>query len=177
MAQNVFRCMHNAPANLWSNPVADDIKTYLAGKTSMVHSDCYNVAPPAGPAGENLFMGTGSYTPGFATQSWYSEIDKPGCGNPGFPGCGPNGPVSGTGHFTAMIWKGVQKIGCTSNANGIKGCRYKAGDTKGTDTPNMGGAYTINVFAPARGFAECKADVEKCFGEPLDPTVNWQSAR
>ena len=97
------------------------------------HSDCYNIPPPAGPAGENLAMGYGGGTQ--ATDGWYSEVANwawtPGDGT---------GNTGTTGHFSAMIWKGVTKLGCGLYASTkIWVCRYKAGDKLSGDTPNMGG--------------------------------------
>ena len=97
------------------------------------HADSYNIPPPAGPAGENLAMGYAGGTQ--ATDGWYSEIAD-WAFTPG-DGTGSSGT---TGHFTAMIWKGVQKLGCGLYASTkIWVCRYKAGDTLSGDTPNMGG--------------------------------------
>ena len=104
------------------------------------HSDCYNIPPPAGPAGENLAMGYGGGTQ--ATDGWYREV-----ANWAFsPGDG-TGNSGTTGHFSAMIWKGVKKLGCGLYASSkIWVCRYKAGDTLSGDTPNMGG--TADLLSP-----------------------------
>jgi len=67
-----------------------------------------------------------------------------------------------------MIWAGVQKIGCSSNSHGVKGCRYKAGDSKGCDTPNMFGCYDENVPEPSLSFSVCKEHVEACFDDSLE---------
>lgn len=171
MAHNVFRCMHDVQFVQWSNPVADDIKAYLAPLQSMAHSDSYSLAPPAGPAGENLFQGWGAAFPvGSGVQSWYSEIKDPGCDS--FPGCGGQFSM-GTGHLTAMIWAGVQKIGCSSNEHGVKGCRYKAGDSLSCDTPNMQGCFDKQVPKASRKFSTCKTQVEECFGDSLGSEVSW----
>lgn len=69
------------------------------------------------------------------TDAWYSEISN-WAWNPG-DGTGNSGT---TGHFTAMIWKGVKNLGCGFYASTkIWVCRYKAGDTLDDNTPNMGG--------------------------------------
>ena len=97
------------------------------------HSSSYSIPPPAGPAGENLAMGYSTATQ--ATDGWYSEVAN-WAFNPG------DGTLTSgtTGHFTAMVWKGVQKLGCGLYASTkIWVCRYKAGDTLSADTPNMAG--------------------------------------
>ena len=57
--------------------------------------------------GENLYWSWGfpklTYKLGGASDSWYSEQLKYVYGS--FP------PAPGTGHFTAMIWKAVTKVG------------------------------------------------------------------
>eukprot|EP00933_Yihiella_yeosuensis_P065583 TRINITY_DN694_c0_g1_i11.p1 TRINITY_DN694_c0_g1~~TRINITY_DN694_c0_g1_i11.p1 ORF type:complete len:391 (+),score=60.91 TRINITY_DN694_c0_g1_i11:63-1175(+) len=165
-ATNVYRCMHDVQFAHWSVPVANDIKTYLAPLTSMQHSNCYDVKAPAGPAGENLFWGSGSWSEGDAVASWYSEVKDPGCS---LPGCG-GGFSHGTGHFTAIAWAGVKEIGCTSNAHGLKACRYKGSDTLDCSTPNMGGCYQKNVPAVKKSFAACSTVVNKCFGASSVPS-------
>jgi len=166
MAHNVYRCMHDVPFAKWSNPVADDIKTYLEPLTSMIHSSSYDVAPPAGPAGENLFWGSGTWSPGDATSGWYSEYKL--CNT--FPGCNSGGFTMGTGHFTAMVWKGAQELGCTSNSHGLKGCRYKGGDSKTCATPNMGGCFNGQVPEAKKSFQTCGRLVKQCFGSAALPS-------
>merc|ERR1719356_1496213 len=98
----------------------------------MKHSDHYELSAPLGPAGENLFQGSGGWTVGAATQSWYSEVSD--CRR--FPGCEQGKRGAKVGHFTAMNWAGAKEIGCASNSRGIKGCRYKGNDHKDCTTPN-----------------------------------------
>lgn len=165
MAHNVFRCMHDVQFAQWSNPVAGDIEGYLQDKTYMVHSDSYDVKPPAGPAGENLFSGSPAsyWKPANAVSNWYSEVEQ--CSS--LPGCGGSFSM-GTGHFTAMVWAGVRSIGCTGNKHGVKGCRYKGNDKSDCTTPNMGGCYDTNVPKAVKSLEACKAKVRECFGgKPL----------
>jgi len=144
---NKFRCMHDAPSVAWSEEVAKSAASFIALQTNLQHSDSYNLPPPAGPAGENLAWRSPSIDTQMAVADWYDEsVDCTG-GASGFQdGCktGVNGKV--TGHFTAMIWKGVTHIGCAINtANTILICRYWSGNTKGPQTANMGGQYVANV--------------------------------
>lgn len=167
MAHNVFRCMHDVQFAQWSNPVANDIKRYLKHQRSMVHSDSYDVQPPAGPAGENLFEGRPAsyWKPANAASSWYSEVKK--CTK--FPGC-TGGFNWQTGHFTAMIWAGVKEIGCSSNKHGVKGCRYKGNDHADCTTPNMGGCYDDSLPEAKKSLESCKAKVSECFGGAALPS-------
>jgi hypothetical protein len=147
--------MHGVPPVTWSKAVAASAQEW-ANKGVFKHSSSYKIAPPAGPAGENLAMGHRSIEA--ADAAWYSEVKN--CGP--FPGCksGSNGI---TGHFTAMIWKGVKEIGCGIYINKSKRpwkrlyvCRYKAGDTLSRDTPNMGGGYKANVPRPIKSESQCE---------------------
>eukprot|EP00448_Togula_jolla_P018707 CAMPEP_0170591110 /NCGR_PEP_ID=MMETSP0224-20130122/12228_1 /TAXON_ID=285029 /ORGANISM="Togula jolla, Strain CCCM 725" /LENGTH=347 /DNA_ID=CAMNT_0010914951 /DNA_START=61 /DNA_END=1104 /DNA_ORIENTATION=- len=152
-AHNLLRCVHGVPGVKWLAAAKQSAQEWVDGLTSLKHSDCYNIPPPAGPSGENLAMGYG--TPEAAATAWYKEVE---CCN-GLPGC-----QSGTctvGHFTAMVWKGVQKIGCATNKDTkITACRYWSGDTLSQDTANMGGGYETNVLPIKKDLQECidKAD-------------------
>lgn len=68
-----------------------------------------------------------------ATDAWYSEVSKVNFNDLKF--------VSGTGHFTQVVWKGSVKLGM-----GVSGkycvARYKA-------PGNMMGAFEKNVFPKA----------------------------
>lgn len=154
---NIYRCMHDAKAVEWSEPVAADAVTEFRNQRQMKHSDCYNVRPPAGPAGENLAWASYRLSPEQSSKMWYDEVKD--CGR--MPGC-KSGATGVVGHFTAMIWDGVISIGCTSNDHNLVACRYKAGDSKDKNTPNMGGGYESNVFAKKRDESTCKRIVESC---------------
>jgi hypothetical protein len=59
--------------------------------------------------GENLARNSNVATLGessWASDTWYAEINDPGYdfNNPGFS--------NGIGHFTQMVWKDTQKLGC-----------------------------------------------------------------
>jgi hypothetical protein len=165
-AHNIYRCMHNVPSVSWSNDVYSDANTHFATVQSMSHSDCYKLAPPAGPAGENLFQGTGRYRPMDATKAWYSEVSA--CGP--MPGCS-QGATGVVGHFTALIWNGDKTLGCFNNSYNLWGCRYKALDYLSCNTPNYGDntAYQQNVYPVMKSFDVCLAAVVQC-GLP-DPTL------
>lgn len=151
-AHNMYRCMHNAPKVTWSKAMAASAQEW-ANRGVFSHSQSYKIAPPAGPAGENLAYGQQDLER--ATHDWYNEVKD--CGS--FPGCkrGASGVV---GHFTAMIWAGVKEIGCAQgkmNSNGrpLYVCRYKSGDTLSRSTPNMAGGYEANVFKKVKSKVQC----------------------
>lgn len=159
-AHNKYRCMHGVDAVEWSEDVAADANTYISPMTSMAHSASYNLAPPAGPAGENLYWSSGAASAERAVDSWYSEVDDCLGGPTGFTdGCATGANGRATGHYTAMVWKGVKSIGCAfSNSGGLIICRYKAGDYLSNDTPNMNrgtGNYVNHVFPRTKSEAEC----------------------
>lgn len=54
--------------------------------------------------GENIFMGSGSYTPLNASESWYSEIKDYKYGK-----FRSGSPV--VGHYTQMVWKNTAEVG------------------------------------------------------------------
>jgi len=169
-AHNVYRCMHDVPAVSWNEAVFQDAYGHFAHMPHMSHSQSYQVPPPAGPAGENLYYHSASHNAADAVQMWYSEIND--C--PSFPGC----QGYSTGHFTAMMWQGATEIGCLSNPYNIVACRYKGADKLGCSTPNFGDAssYAQNVYPRVKTYTECKAAVEACgltVEAPLnDPSVD-----
>jgi hypothetical protein len=158
-ATNTKRCMHGAPPVTWSDPVTADLEQFISGQTmqTMHHANCYQLQPPAGPAGENLFAGSVKYPPAQAVESWYSEVNDCQGGPTGFSdGCQNGVGGKATGHFTALVWKGVQKIGCAySNNDQVIGCRYWSGDSLSSATPNMGGSYVSQVGLRSKSADEC----------------------
>merc|ERR1712141_696525 len=98
--------------------MGENAQSYVAPLTSLEHSNSYQIPPPAGPAGENIYWSSAtSFTPESVTADWYSEVNN----------CRPSpekfsdGCESGngtTGHFTALIWKGATKIGCGRSKDG-----------------------------------------------------------
>jgi len=142
---NAKRADHGACPLAWAQPLADGIKEWVDGLTSLVHADSYHIPPPGGPCGENLAWASNGITAEQGVQMWYDEVND--CADP-LPGCQTPLPGKMTGHFTAMMWKGAQTMGCAISADGnYAGCRWKAGDSLSADTPNMAmpGLYEANV--------------------------------
>merc|ERR1719428_1495883 len=184
---NVYRCMHDVPPVQWSNAMYTNVKNVFKNQAQMRHSDCYNVQPPAGPAGENLAWASWSLSAEESTRMWYDEVKD--CGR--FPGC-KSGATGVVGHFTALIWDGVKEIGCHANNHGLRACQYRGGDTKDCTTPNMGGNYEKNVFKAIRSRSDCEEKLRQCkagggsgyennekddAGTPSDPDSNEEGKK
>lgn len=181
---NSYRCMHGVDPVAWSDAVAANAAVYIGPMTTMVHSQSYSLSPPAGPAGENLYWASAVQTSAElgtaagAVKAWYREVNSCVGGPTGFTDGCVNGTNGTTGHFTAMIWKGVKTIGCAFS-NSVKPivilCRYKAGDTLSLDTPNMNkatGNYKLHVFPANKTLAQCTTGgaATTSTGAPAAPT-------
>merc|ERR1711964_427232 len=154
---NMYRCMHDVPAVQWSKPMYDDIEAHFKTVDTMTHTKSYQIKPPAGPAGENLFLTSATVTAKDSVAAWYSEIGN--CIS--FDdGCQHGNGV--TGHFTPIVWNGVTQIGCGLNDKGLGYCRYKSYDVLTCRTPNMQGGWKNNVFAPVKGQDECEKLAKSC---------------
>ena len=107
---NTYRARHCVPPLKWSTALADSARVW-ARKCTFSHSGT------AGQ-GENLAWGT-ALSGKAAVAMWYSEISNYNFAAPGFSGT--------TGHFTQVVWKGSQRLGCVyATCSGEKYwvCRY-----------------------------------------------------
>lgn len=92
-AHNQYRAMHHAPKLIWDVTLENYAKRYAA-KCQFKHS--------SSPYGENL--AAGYPTVNAAVNAWYRENEKYSYYWPGFS--------YKTGHFTQVVWKSTQKLGC-----------------------------------------------------------------
>ena len=106
---NYYRSLHqNTPNVEKSQELCDIAQAYaetLAAKGVMEHSGSkYN----GQWMGENLYVtmssGNPTIAPNAAADYWYAEISSYNYNNPGF--------ASSTGHFTQLVWKSTQYVGC-----------------------------------------------------------------
>ena len=143
-SHNAFRQNHGAEALTYDETLAEAAQAYaeeLAATESFVHSD-------ANGYGENLAFYRSSDAQqtidtlegsAFATEQWYAEIDDPGYDfeNPGY------NTNPGTGHFTQVVWKGSERLGCGVSGSYLV-CRYEpAGNFLGEYAANVRPAGTI----------------------------------
>lgn len=82
--------------------IAQNYSDYLASINTMVHSSNQYLGTKLG---ENLYWGPKNANIGKSSvDAWYNEVDDYDFNSPGFSGS--------TGHFTQVVWKGSQNLGC-----------------------------------------------------------------
>jgi len=138
---NHFRSLHGAGRVTWDDDLEKKAIKHVKDVKRMgalFHSDSYKNWPPSG---ENVAMGRGSscsaatrdggpklYDGGYdqhcAMANWYGEYYL-------WKGRGNWQNIAGMGHFTAIVWKGSDTIGCASAGHyyvceyGSKHCRKR----------------------------------------------------
>ncbi|CAK0863882.1 unnamed protein product [Prorocentrum cordatum] len=174
-AHNYYRACHGSPPVTWDNTLAlyaknwvevllthcnslEDAKAFVQASGHEPHDPAaYRTETPKN--GENLALfefPVVQMLPMDETstvESWYREIDDQ-CANKGLtPGCD-----GGLNHFTALVWKSVNFIGCYSASRGtfkLVSCRYAPGLALEEDfcnLPNAGGDCATkpeNIMVPA----------------------------
>lgn len=102
-AHNHYRSEVGIPPLLWSDQVASVAQAY-ADKLAREHAD-----PPGhsnGEYGENLFWGTGTYSPDACVDSWGAEKSRY---TPGTVLDASNYQIFG--HYTQIVWKDTRELG------------------------------------------------------------------
>ena len=117
----------------WDPQLAQAAAGYAA---ELARERAFHHSPPTARPnqGENLWMGTrGAYRTDEMLDGWISEksLYHPGV----FPNVSRNGNWAAVGHYTQMVWRGSQKVGCaisSSPDNDVLVCRYyPAGNVMG----------------------------------------------
>ncbi|XP_072317401.1 GLI pathogenesis-related 2, like [Eucyclogobius newberryi] len=99
---NEYRRKHQAPPFKLSRKISNEATRYaesLASTRILKHS----VESTRGSCGENLAWASYDQSGKDVTDRWYDEVKQYNFKRPGFS--------SGTGHFTAMVWKSSKKLG------------------------------------------------------------------
>ncbi len=122
---NQLRAKHCVPPLAWSAQLAATAQQW-ANACDFRHSN--------NGLGENLAMGTsGAFPPDVQIQSWYDEMDKYDFAAGRF--------ISGTGHFTQVIWRSTTEVGCgvaTCGGEDMLVCNY-------SPPGNFRGEFQANV--------------------------------
>jgi len=137
-ATNIYRCMHGAPAVKWDSNIAN-------GAYRWVRANGFNHARGTG-LGENLYWSSPAPSNAWkVVTNWYNEVRY--CY---WPGCQRGSRT--VGHFTALVWKDVYKIGCAQSGKTAI-CRYKTRSCG----PNCYGRYKANVKRKSKSYSACKS--------------------
>lgn len=142
---NKMRCAVGAPPVQWDADLECQAQDTQAKIGAFKHSHSYDLPISCG---ENL--ATGKEVAASAWM-WFTEYLQ---ANHNFASFN-----HGTGHFSAMVWKSVETIGCgvgPHDGDGVVRCQYSSGS--GT-APNMGGAFEDNMPLDFRGTPD---DFSKC---------------
>jgi pathogenesis-related protein 1 len=136
-AHNRVRAKHCAPPLTWSKKLADIAQKWA---NTLRDKGCVFGHSPGAKYGENLAAGTqGALDPTSTVDMWYDEIKLYKFPSGGFS--------MRTGHFTQLVWRSTQQVGCghvTCKGNDVYVCNY--------DPPgNWEGQYKNQVLA-----ASCK---------------------
>ncbi|XP_057690257.1 GLI pathogenesis-related 2, like [Corythoichthys intestinalis] len=101
-SHNEYRKKHQAPALKLSNKLSREAARYaesLASTRILKHSE----ESSRGSCGENLAWASYDQSGKDVADRWYDEVKHYNFNSPGF--------TSGTGHFTAMVWKNTTTLG------------------------------------------------------------------
>lgn len=164
---NIYRCMHGSPPLKWSGTLANEVNSYISPMTSMVHD------PNNHNSGENIYLTSGTADAAQAVKMWYDEVNECATGGPKkfTDGCMKEKPGEQVGHFTAMIWKGAQTLGCAySTNNKLIMCRY-GGNNRDEVTElikkdkggGRTGIYKAHCNCPNMRFHAAYGPKDKCY--------------
>ena len=131
IAHNLERDRVNVPRLAWSAKLAAQAQAWA---DTLARSNRFEHAQDREGAGENLWMGPArrysaeQMIGGFVEEVRYFRSGR-------FPNVSSTGSWSDVGHYTQLIWRGTQQVGCAvgqGRANDILVCRYwPAGNVMG----------------------------------------------
>lgn len=147
-AHNDRRAQHCVQKLKWCSSIAKSAQTYASKCIVGAHDP--NIAPDTGENIANAYYIDGSGNPVLPAlsdedafdQTWYCEIDNYDFNNPVFVGGFTRNCERVNGHFTQVVWKDTEYLGCgraTCEINGHQGtqwvCRYKLRGNVNVDNP------------------------------------------
>jgi len=147
---NIHRANHSAPPLTWNQDLAN-IASTIAQSCVFGH----NVAAGGGGYGQNIAAGTPAHQVGAAISNEFYTGEEPLFGKLGLYGeANPTDDFGRWGHFTQLVWKDTQSVGCATQH-----CPGGVGKTGGGVEPyftvcnyekpgNVEGEYAKNVLRP-----------------------------
>ena len=127
-AQNRERARLAVPMLEWDDRLAAGAAQWAAHLSRTGRFEHSPDRPNAEPEGENIWGGTpGYYTPETMVGLWVAEKRHYKAGT--FPANSRSGQVEDVSHYTQLIWRRTDKVGCATNADGgeeILVCRYSS---------------------------------------------------
>ncbi|CAM9891998.1 unnamed protein product [Scytosiphon promiscuus] len=147
---NAYRCMHSAPALTYSTDLEADAQVWAdhlaTNKCGILEHDSDRSGQ-----GENLAICSGipqasaDCASGFtATVNWYNEVEFYVEG----PSGGTSDPTEQVGHFTQVVWKNTEQVGCASST-----CESPyTGDSSFFQGQNWKRTYVACRYSPAGNF-------------------------
>lgn len=131
IAHNLERDRVNVPRLEWSAKLATQAQAWAE---TLTRSNRFEHAQDRAGAGENLWMGPSQrYSAEQMIGGFVEEVRYFHTGQ--FPDVSSTGSWHDVGHYTQLIWRGTQQVGCAvgqGRANDILVCRYwPAGNVMG----------------------------------------------
>ena len=131
IAHNQERDRVNVPRLAWSAKLAEQAQAWA---DTLARSNRFEHAQDRSGAGENLWMGSARrYSAEQMIDGFVEEVRYFHTGQ--FPDVSSTGSWHDVGHYTQLIWRGTQQVGCAvgqGRANDILVCRYwPAGNVMG----------------------------------------------
>ena len=131
IAHNQERDRVNVPRLAWSAKLAEQAQAWA---DTLARSNRFEHAQDRSGAGENLWMGSARrYSAEQMIDGFVEEVRYFRGGQ--FPDVSSTGSWHDVGHYTQLIWRGTQPVGCAvgqGRANDILVCRYwPAGNVMG----------------------------------------------
>ncbi|CAN0447149.1 unnamed protein product [Pylaiella littoralis] len=149
---NAYRCMHNATALTYSASLETAAQVWTDNLATNMCGD-FEHDPGLGDVGhgENLFQcaGTDCASGGVAITDWYNEVEFYVPGETGTT-TDPSDPFIQILHFTQVVWKDTQEVGCASSSCvTVPGVPYTYVACRYTPPGNYRNQYLLNVEGTA----------------------------
>ncbi|XP_062987012.1 Golgi-associated plant pathogenesis-related protein 1 isoform X2 [Elgaria multicarinata webbii] len=139
-AHNDYRKKHGVPSLKLCKKLNREAQQYseaLASTRTLKHSP----ESSSGKCGENLAWASYDQSGSEVADRWYNEIKNYNFQSPGFS--------SGTGHFTAMVWKNTKKMG-VGKAAASDGSTFVVARYEPAGNIVNPGHYEQNVLPPKK---------------------------